>query len=187
MSDEHRDDDDFMETYNEIPTPPAKRPRTVHRRPSAVLYIVLLFLVAVSLILISYFMQQRNNDQMLNGLNESVSAMQSITQLQEDNQTLRDEVDGLEEQLAAAQAEARSNEEALNRAEQERERSNAAMDWFWQINEAYVRGRYTSARELIEQMAAAGLTAEDLPAESVTDTGRFSPRDRYQEIYDSLY
>ena len=33
----------------------------------------------------------------------------------------------------------------------------------------------------------AGLTAEDLPAESVTDTGRFSPADRFQEIYDRLY
>ena len=56
--------------------------------------------------------------------------------------------------------------------------------WFWQINEAYVRGRYTQARELIAGMGTE--LASCLPKESVTDTDRFSPYDRYQEICAAL-
>ena len=81
-------------------------------------------------------------------------------------------------------------DELLDALEQERDeldRATQAMDWFWQINEAYVRSRYSTARGLIEEMAAAGLTVDDLPAVSASDTGRFSPADRYQEIYDRLY
>ena len=59
------------------------------------------------------------------------------------------------------------------------------MDWFWQINEAYVRGRYTQARTLIEDMGEE--LPEYLPKESITDNDRFSPYDRYQEIYEALY
>ena len=66
------------------------------------------------------------------------------------------------------------------------EKSNQAMDWFWQINEAYVRGRYSSCRELINRLNTSGLT-EFLPKDSITANGRFSPYDRYQEIRDALY
>ena len=60
-----------------------------------------------------------------------------------------------------------------------------AMDFFWQIDEAYVRGRYSLCRELIASLENGRLTAY-LPKESATDTDRFSPYDRYQEIYEAL-
>ena len=186
----------MSEERRESPTPaggadrPPRRPRTAHKQRSVVLYILLLFLAACVLILLSYLMQQRNNAQMLDGLNQSVSAMQSISQLQEDNLHLTEEnarlenqVEDLEEQAARLEAE----RDALTEERDALDRQTRAMDWFWQIDEAYVRSRYTTARTLIQGMAEAGLTAEDLPAESVTDSGRFSPADRYQEIYDRLY
>ena len=66
------------------------------------------------------------------------------------------------------------------------EKTSQAMDWFWQIDEAYVLGRYSLCRELIQEIQDAGLV-DYLPKESITDNGRFSPSGRYQEIYDALY
>ena len=59
------------------------------------------------------------------------------------------------------------------------------MGWFWQIDEAYVLGKYSLCRSLIDQMGEELVSA--LPTEAVTDNGRFSPADRYQEIYDAVY
>jgi len=59
------------------------------------------------------------------------------------------------------------------------------MDWFWQIDEAYVRGRTNLCRELIASFEAAGLV-DTLPQENTTGTERFSPADRYQEIRDAV-
>ena len=64
-------------------------------------------------------------------------------------------------------------------------KGSQAMDWFWQINEAYARGRYSQARSLIQEMGEE--LPNYLPKESVTDNGRYSPYDRYQEIYNALY
>ena len=50
----------------------------------------------------------------------------------------------------------------------------------WQIDEAYVKGKWSLCRKLIQTMPE-GL-ADYLPQESVTDNGRFSPADRYAEI-----
>ena len=185
-----------MSDERETPTPgrePEKRerrPRTVHKQRSVLLYILLLFLAACALILLSYLMQQRNNAQMLDGLNQSVSAMQSISTLQEDNLRLTEENAALTDQVEELQDQAAQLTEERDALKEERDalaRQSQAMDWFWQIDEAFVRGRYTTARSLIQGMEEAGLTAEDLPAESVTDTGRFSPADRFQEIYNRLY
>ena len=75
--------------------------------------------------------------------------------------------------------------EELEQENEELTKSAEALDWFWQINEAYVRGRYTQARTLIEDMGEE--LPEYLPKESITDNDRFSPYDRYQEIYEALY
>ena len=88
----------------------------------------------------------------------------------------------LEEQLKQEQEE---NQE-LSSQLSDQEKASRAMDWFWQINEAYVLGRYSLCRDLIQELQDTGLV-DYLPKESVTDNGRFSPSGRYQEIYDALY
>ena len=71
------------------------------------------------------------------------------------------------------------------------ERTKEAMDYFWQIDEAYVRGRYSLCRDLIavleDTSSGEAPLKSYLPQESYTDNGRFSPADRYQEIWDALY
>ena len=165
-------------------TPRPRRSHTSKKRASVYTYLLILFVAAFFLMGLSYFMQQRTIAESLDGLKDSVSAMEKAQLLQEENLTLKEQVEQLEEQLAQAQQVQQQLEQAQAQLEQTA-RTAEAMDWFWQIDEAYVRGRYALARSLIEQMDPA-LTGF-LPQESVTDTDRFSPAQRYQEIYDALY
>ncbi len=155
---------------------------------SVLIYLVILFAAAFILLLMSFFMQQRSNEEALDGLKQSVSAMQSAQDVYEENAALKKQSEQLEEQLKAQQNEISGLERGnalLQKEKEQLERSTQALDWFWQINEAYVRGRYALARQLIGQMGDE--LPQYLPTESATDTERFSPYDRYQEIYEALY
>lgn len=155
---------------------------------SVLIYLAILFAAAFILLLLSFFMQQRSNEETIDGLKQSVSAIQSAQDAYEENAALREELEELEDQVQAQQDAMNGLERENALLQKEKEdlvRSTQALDWFWQINEAYVRGRYSLARQLIEQMGQE--LPQYLPTESITDNERFSPYDRYQEIYDALY
>ena len=177
--------------------PPKEGPSPEHhqqrRQRSVFQYIAILFAAAFVLLLLTYLMDRRQyeliqdqNQAQIDDLLQSATAVQSLQNLSNENAQLKEAAEDLEEELA--QAEARLDEliAGLQALEADQERLSAAMDWFWQIDEAYVRGRYSLCRQLIQSLEEAGL-AEALPRESVTDNGRFSPYDRYQEIYNVLY
>ncbi len=159
-------------------------------------YMVILFLGAFILLLLAHFMQQRSSEAAIDGLKDSVSAIQNAQEVYEENSSLREQINQLEAQIEDLKGQIKTEQDHVDQLESaiqalqqntlDLERSSQAMDWFWQINEAYVRGRYSLARELIETLQAAELT-EYLPKESITNNGRFSPYDRYQEIYEELY
>ena len=174
----------------------ADRTRPNHKR-SVTNYLLILFAAALVLLLFSYLMQQRStSEQTLNGIQQSISAIQSAQEVYEENGTLKDEINALEDQINQLEDQVRLMQDKIDRQNKENQglqkqatdlqKSNQAMDWFWQINEAYVRNRYNLCKELITQLNAAGLT-EYLPRTSITANGRFSPYDRYLEIYDALY
>lgn len=164
-----------------------------HEKPkkqqSVLIYLVILFAAAFLLMALSYLMQRRSSDATIQGLRESVTAMQSVGDIQTQNETLRQQVADLEAQLEEAQQELEGMRDALDTLTLRKETLVQAMDLFWQIDEAYVRGRWALCRELIERMedvSAGSALKEYLPAESTTDNERFSPADRYQEIYDEV-
>ena len=166
--------------------PPATREK---RQRSVVHYIAILFAAAFVLMLLTYLMDQRQNEAVVNSLNQSLTDLQtslsdrsSLQDIYEDNLALIDQVDQLEDQVAQLQQE----RDSLSAQLSSQEKTAQAMDWFWQIDEAYVLGRYSLCRELIQELQDTGLTSS-LPQESITDNGRFSPAGRYQEIYDALY
>lgn len=165
--------------------PPATREK---RQRSVVHYIAILFAAAFLLMLMAYLMDQRQNEvvqdinQSISGLQESLSDQNSLQDIYEDNIALIDQVDQLEEQIDQLTKE----KDALTGQLTDQEKANQAMDWFWQIDEAYVLGRYSLCRDLIQKIQDAGLV-DYLPKESITDNGRFSPAGRYQEIYEALY
>lgn len=166
--------------------PPATREK---RQRSVVHYIAILFAAAFVLMLLTYLMDRRQNEVVVDNLNQSLSDLQeslsdrsSLQDIYEDNLTLIDQVDQLEDQVQQLQQEKKDLSAQLS----SQQKTAQAMDWFWQIDEAYVLGRYSLCRELIGELEDAGLVSS-LPQESITDNGRFSPAGRYQEIYEALY
>lgn len=185
MSDaEHQEE---VQPESEASPTPTRRTSSKKRAP-VFTYLAILFVAAFFLLALSYFMQQRTMAESLNGLKDSVSAMGRAETLQTENIALREQLDALTQEKEALTVERDSLSDALTQAKTAAEtqaQAAQAMDWFWQIDEAYVRGRYQLARNLMEKMDDALVAA--LPKESVTDTGRFSPADRYAELYNALY
>jgi len=155
-------------------------------------YIAILFAAAFVLLLFTFMMEKRQHEllreedrEQINDLQQSVSAVQSLQDLYNENAALKETVADLEDRLQEAERQLDGLPDTISHLEYSLAQTKAAMDWFWQIDEAYVRGRYSLCRSLITSLDEAGL-AEFLPKESVTDNGRFSPADRYQEICDAL-
>lgn len=169
---------------------PAPRPRRSSqdrkRQNSVFFYLTILFVAAFLLLSLSMMMERRQHSEDMDNLNQSlkdsVSAMQSVQALYEENDALKAQIAQLEEQLKDATTEA----DGLSKKLKDQTKATQAMDWFWQIDEAYVRSRWSTARGLIQQLKEAGLE-EYLPQESITNNERFSPADRYKEIYNALY
>ena len=172
-------------------TSPQKR-----RQQSALQYITILFAAAFVLLLFTFMMERRQNQvlmqenqEQIEDLQQSVSAVQSLQNLYEENEKLKVNIAELETEIAKLQA---SNDTVSNRlvtteqALDTAKKSLNAMDWFWQIDEAYAKGRYSLCRSLIQSLDEAGLT-ETLPRVSITENDRFSPYDRLAEIRDIVY
>ena len=163
------------------------------RQKSVFQYIAILFGAAFVLLLFTFVMERRQyqllqekNEAQIDDLQQSVNAVQSLNSLYEENAALKEKTQELEEENQDLQEQVDQLEQQVSDLSVQAEKTSQAMDWFWQIDEAYVRGRYSLCRQLIQSLEEANLK-EWLPKESITDNGRFSPYDRYQEIYDALY
>ncbi len=189
--------------------PPAQQPEPEkkpehshkHRQKSVFQYITILFAAAFVLLLYTFMMERRQNDILqqqsndkLNQLQQqSVSAVQSLDNLYQENEYLKQSMDHLETQISNLEQEKQQLEQDLAAAQdanQWQQRSAEAMDWFWQVDEAYVRGKYSLCRTLMRHLEDTGdgdPLKNYLPQESATKNGRFSPYDRYEEIYNALH
>ena len=172
-----------------------------HRQKSVFQYITILFAAAFVLLLYTFMMERRQNDILqqqsndkLNQLQQqSISAVQSLDNLYKENKELKQSVDYLQEQVAQLEQEKLKLDQDLAAAQdtnQWQQRSAEAMDWFWQVDEAYVRGKYSLCRTLMRHLEDTGdgdPLKNYLPQESATKNGRFSPYHRYEEIYNALH
>ena len=171
-------------------TSPQKR-----RQQSALRYITILFAAAFVLLLFTYLMERRQtealmqeNQEQIEDLQQSVSAVQSLKNLYAENDALKEKVAQLEEKNARLEAEKNTLSGHITNTELNLDNAKKglqAMDWFWQIDEAYAKGKYALCRSLIASLDEAELS-EYLPTESITDNGRFSPADRLAEIRDRV-
>lgn len=182
---------------------PEKKPEHSHkhRQKSVFQYITILFAAAFVLLLYTFMMERRQNDILqqqsndkLNQLQQqSISAVQSLDNLYKENGELKQSVDYLQEQVAQLEQEKLKLDQDLAAAQdtnQWQQRSAEAMDWFWQVDEAYVRGKYSLCRTLMRHLEDTGNgdpLKNYLPQESATKNGRFSPYHRYEEIYNALH
>ncbi len=176
------------------------------RSQSVFQYITILFAAALLLLLYTFLMERRQyeisqveNQEQIDQLQQnSASATQRLDAIiaerdkfKEENAALKEQAERLGEELAEAQSQLDALPDAISQQEHVLEQTKRAMDWFWQIDEAYVRGRNRLCRELIAHLEDGSdgqpPLKDYLPTKSATGNGRFSPRDRYQEIYDALF
>ncbi len=202
MAENRRSSEPFIEDAHRFPEEPrkdrrppsseqeARRKRTQQRRRrnSVFQYIAVLFMAAFILLLFTFMMERRQSQQQIDDLKQSNSAAQTLQGLIDENAQLKTQTDALEDQIKELQDQLAAAEEeyGLLRGQLHgEEKSTLAMHWFWQINEAYVRGKTKLCRELITSMEEQKFQ-NDLPKENITGTDRFSPYDRYMEIRDKV-
>ena len=168
-----------------------------HKKVSVMGYLTTLFAAAFLLLLLSYFMQQRANEQAISGLQAtSNNAFDSINNLIAEKGRLTGEVEDLEGQVADLQKQldeaqsqlsgAQSDAESAQTAQDSAQKALEAMDWFWRIQRQFSRGYYTDAANMMAEFEAAGLP-QYLPQEALTGReGDPSPAQQYQEIKEAL-
>ena len=135
-------------------------------------YLSVLFVVALLLLVMSFFMQQRSH-QALEDLTTSMEESQTTATLQMDNQRLQYELEQAQKTIGQ-----------LEEAQDDLEKQAQALEWLRLIEEA-VRTSYGEATELVDQFEKSELT-DYLPTESVVE-GAKSPADTYKDIYAMLH
>ena len=135
-------------------------------------YLSVLFVVALLLLVMSFFMQQRSH-QALEDLTTSMEESQTTATLQMDNQRLQYELEHAKGTIGQ-----------LEQTQDDLEKQAQALEWLRLIEEA-VRSSYGEATELVDQFEESELT-DYLPTESVVE-GAKSPADTYKDIYAMLH
>ncbi|MBR2490547.1 MAG: hypothetical protein IKB65_03590 [Ruminiclostridium sp.] len=142
-------------------------------------YLSVLFVVALLLLVMSFFMQQRSH-QALEDLTSSMEESQDAATLQMDNQRLQYEL----EQAQGTISQMEETQKELESKAADAEKQAQALEWLRLIEEA-VRTSYSQAKDLVEQFEKSELT-DYLPTQSVVE-GAESPADVYKNIYAMLF
>lgn len=203
------DERSSSEKANEHSTPQqvsreTSRPEKNKRSPVYV-YLAVLFGAAFLMLLLAYFIQQRNNETTISGLQSSWNLsreelMQENDRLEEENEALTARIAELEEQLEFEQGVSDEFHTMYDGARNQAShlsyylvQRSQAMELLWQLEKAYAQGSRQLCLELIgwlESPEANPLknylpTADD---REQYDYGldRPTPAERYQEIYEKL-
>ena len=195
MSEERQTGEEFQETTQRLSQAELEARRASRRasqqrrrRNSVFQYIAILFMAAFVLLLYTFMMERRQSQQQIDDLKQSASTVQTLQGLMEENARLKEELEslkhsheGLEQKLEETVDERQTVEVELSISQKTVE----AMTWFWELNDAYVRGRFNQCRELIAGMKDAEVVGR-LPQENSTGTDHLSPADRYAEIHNRV-
>ncbi|MBS6215937.1 MAG: hypothetical protein KH704_03320 [Clostridiales bacterium] len=156
------------------------------KKNAVLLYLVILFAAAFLLLLLSYFMQQRTNQERYDDLQQtSNSAVQTLDNMLQENEDLKNQVSELEAANEALHGQLQDSRVELAEEQESSQQALTAMDWFWRIQRQYSRGYHTKARELIAAFEATGLP-QYLPTENRTGQEGPSPLQQYRDILDLL-
>lgn len=171
---------------------PVTRGQQRRQQRSVFQYITIMFAAAFVLLLFTYMMERRQyeliqeqNREQIDDLQQTVSSVQSLQGLYDENEALKERVTQLEEELEMTNSQLDQFAGAITEQRHILEMTCRALDYFWQIDEAYVRDRTTLCRDLIRELEDNQL-AKFLPRDSATDNDRFSPYDRYMEIREKV-
>lgn len=142
-------------------------------------YIILLFVAAFSLLLMTYLMEQRETAEVIDGIRTSVSAMQSVEEVYGENQSLMEENWKLEsevEDLLKTQSNLEKEVLTLENQEQKSADKLLALESLWDLQEAVDNKDTDRAVELLIFMEE-----EELSGSLREINDRF--QQRYEEIF----
>ena len=174
----HREKDDLQHA--------AEHERPTRHTPSVILYLMILFAAAFLLLLMSFLMQNRSNQEAMDHLEAtSNSAMESLENRLKENEELKAQAAELEEENQALSTQI---QEGDTQARQEQESLTGILQALADLNtlrSLYNQGRYSDARDFL-----AGLDTE-ADGSYVTETWLERYRTDYAdpedlEIYDPL-
>lgn len=187
------------EPEREEKTPKKNKPSSVY------VYLAVLFGAAFLMLLLAYFVQQRNNATAMDDLRMTTNA--SREELLEQIKTLEEEQKTLEVQLAELEKKLEQEKEysqefqilydgarsSASHIEYCLHKRSEAMELLWQLDRAYAQRDHALCRQLVEWME----TPKNNPLKNFlpTDDDRSqydhsqdgpTPAERYQEIYNSI-
>lgn len=154
-------------------------------------YLVILFAAAFLLMLLSYFMQQRTNQEAMEGLKESVTTMTSVQDLIAQNDELEEQVKDLEKKVLDLEEKADGLQNIVwsNDAEiADLTKSISALDWLRKIQEEYALKHYKTVRSLIEAFEATDYVGYLPTYTEYQDEEKtiLSPAEQYQAMKDAV-
>ena len=156
---------------------PPIRPR---RKQSVVIYLVILFAAAFLLLLMAYFMQQRNSNAIIGNLQDSLTSFQTVDELRDENELLREQISNLEDQLQQAQADLQQMEGATQETAEQMAQLQRQLEGLSLLSQAELL-YYTDAPEDAAEVLQRLGDQEDLVQALEEDQAA-----RYASLRDSL-
>jgi len=162
-----------------------------------VIYAAMLFLAAAVLILLSYLMEARNQNQSLTATNQEHqgtirSALQKVEQMQEENVGLQEENAELRATLTELTRDRNLTRQRLDTRDRQladlEEESNArqaALTRLWWLEHCWQEGDEDGAEAVLSAMETAG-DPQHLPTENPLDPEGESPRARFEALKEKL-
>ena len=143
-----------------------------------VVYIMILFIVAFLLMALSFLMHQRSNTEALGQLQNSVSAMQEVQDVQDTVIHLQEELDKAEDEMDGLNKQLQEKDAAVADAAKDTE----AMLALYTLQQQYSAGNYDACLATMQRMEDEGLIAR-LPKENAEVT---SPAQRYAQLKEAV-
>lgn len=159
---------------------PAPEETSSSRQKPVFLYIIILFTVAFVLILVSFVMHQRSNQQVLGELHNSVNAIEELQDALDENLQLQKEIEKTQKELSST-AEQLESEQAMRKSEEDEASALLAL---YTLQQLYAAGDYAKCQEAIDRYEKSGVM-DALPTESA-DAAVVSPLQRYEQLKEGV-
>lgn len=154
-------------------TPKGKKP--------VVVYIMILFIAAFLLMAWSFASHQKSNTEALGRLQNSVTALQEVQDLQNQVIALQKELSEAEKQMKDLEDEAESQQSVQETTKRQLE----AMNLLYALQQRYSAQNYEACREIISRLETDSLW-EALRNNQGTPDNVTSPAERYQQLKDAV-
>lgn len=146
-------------------------------------YLAILFAVAFFMLLLAYFMQQRNTEVAMSGLRDSISQFQTVDELKDENEDLKGELQALQSQIDELEAELEDERAAAEAAGQE---NAQAILYFWLLDSMFRDEHYAECAQLLQDLDHSS-TQVPPNFSLTTESGvEYDAKARYEEICTQL-